>query len=329
MTFPKRLFRRRETRDSAKVTFLGLTIPPLVLYMGFWTLFPMAWGFLLAFFDYSARRSGGAFLGLGGDNPFVGLKFFGEMFNFAEDAPLVVQQFHISVKTTLVFAILVLPLNLLITLPLANLIESVHEKAKGIYRTFFFLPVLAPSVGVAIMWQYIYHPQRGLLNAIIGQITGKLTAINWVGDQSLILLGVPVALLAVIVAYLWQDMGYNLVIFIAALQSIPESVKEAAQMDGANGWQLFWHITLPLLRPTIFLTAMLTMISSFQVFDIIQVLTNGGPNEQTRVMTIDIYNNAFRFQNMGWASAVSVVLFLLVLVISIVQNRLLEAEWEY
>jgi len=331
VTSSKRLFRfpRRETRDSAKHTFLGLTVPPLVLYMGFWTLFPMVWGFLLAFFDYSARRTGSTFLGLGEDNPFVALQNFGEMLNFAEDAPLIVRQFHISVKTTLLFAFLILPLNLLITLPLAALIESVHERVKGVFRTFFFLPVLAPSVGVAIMWGYLYHPQRGLLNAIIGAVAGKLTAINWTGDQSLVLMGIPVALIAVIVAYLWQDLGYNLVIFIAALQSIPESLREAARIDGASDWQVFWHVTLPLLRPTILLAAMLTMISSFQVFDIIQVLTNGGPNEQTRVMTIDIYNNAFRFQNMGWASAVSVVLFLLVLVISLVQNRLLKTEWEY
>ena len=100
-------------------------------------------------------------------------------------------------------------------------------------------------------------------------------------------------------------------------------------MDGANGRQLFFNVILPLLKPTILLTAILTMISAFQVFDIIQVMTRGGPNEQTRVMVIDIYDSAFRFQRMGWAAAVSIVLFLLVLIISLVQNRLLRSEWEY
>ncbi len=141
--------------------------------------------------------------------------------------------------------------------------------------------------------------------------------------------GVPVALIAVIIAYLWQDLGYNLVIFIAGLQGIPESIKEAARIDGVNGWQMFRHITLPLLRPTILLAAILTMISAFQVFDIIQVMTDGGPNGQTRVLVIDIYDNAFRFQQMGWASAVALVLFVLVLIISLVQSRMLESEWEY
>ena len=141
--------------------------------------------------------------------------------------------------------------------------------------------------------------------------------------------GIPVALITVIIAYLWQDLGYNLVIFIAGLQGIPESIKEAARIDGVNGWQMFRHITLPLLRPTILLAAILTMISAFQVFDIIQVMTDGGPNGQTRVLVIDIYDNAFRFQQMGWASAVALVLFVLVLIISLVQSRMLESEWEY
>ncbi|HLE51904.1 MAG: hypothetical protein A2Z49_00490 [Chloroflexi bacterium RBG_19FT_COMBO_56_12] len=322
-------FRLRHGRDSAQKQFIFSAVTPLVLYMGFFTLFPMLWGLALAFFEYSARRSGGPVLGLGGDNPFVGLQNFGDMLNFAPDAPLNVRQFHISIRTTLLFAFLILPLNLAITLPLAVSIESAHDRLKGFFRMFFFLPVLAPSVGVAIMWSYVYHPQRGLLNGILTSLNGKLVGINWTGDQSLIFLGVPIALIAVIIAYLWQDLGYNLVIFIAALQSIPESIKDAARMDGVSGWQMFRYISLPLLKPTILLTSVLTMISSFQVFDIIQVMTEGGPNDQTRVLLLDIYNNAFRFQRMGWASAVSVVLFLMVFSISLVQTRLLRTEWEY
>ncbi|MBN2499140.1 MAG: sugar ABC transporter permease [Anaerolineales bacterium] len=316
-------------RDSAKITFLGFTVTPLILYMTFWTAFPMIWGLALAFFEYSARRQGGPILGLGGDNPFVGLRHFRDMLNFSPDAPLVVRQFHSSFKTTLLFAFLVLPLNLAITLPLAVLIESVHDRLKGVFRTFFFLPVLAPSVGVAIMWGYVFNPQRGLLNAIITLIRGKLTAISWLRDQNMLLLGIPLALVAVIIAYLWQDLGYNLVIFIAALQGIPESIKDAARVDGVNSFQMFRYVTLPLLRPTILLASVFTMISSFQVFDIIQVMTEGGPNDQTRVLVLDVYNNAFRFQRMGWASAVSIVLLLVVIVISLLQNKLLESEWEY
>jgi ABC-type sugar transport system permease subunit len=297
--------------------------------MAFWTLFPMIWGFCLSFFEYSARRSGGPILGLGGDNPFIGLRNFISMLNFAPDAPLEVRQFHTGVKITLLFAFLVVPINLAITLPLAVMIESVHVRLRGLFRLIFFLPVLAPSVGVAIMWGYIYHPQRGLLNGILSLFAGKLVGINWIGDPSLVFAGVPLALFAIIVAYLWQDLGYNMVIFIAALQGIPQSIKDAALIDGANWWQMFTRIILPLLTPTILLTAILTMISAFQVFDVIQVMTDGGPNDQTQVLLLNIYNYAFRYQRMGWAASVSLVLFLLVLGISFAQSRLLRSEWEY
>lgn len=315
-------------RDSAKKQFIVGTISPLVLYMAFWTIFPLLWGVLLAFFDYSPRNAGGI-LGFGGDNPFVGLQHFQNMLNFSPDAPLEVQQFHIGIKITLIFSALVVPLNLLVTLPLAFMIESVHERVKGIFRTLFFLPVLAPSVGVAIMWGFIFHPQRGLLNAIIGKFAGKLIGVNWTGDPKLVFWGIPVALFAIIIAYLWQDLGYNMVIFIAALQGIPQSIKDAARIDGANWWQMLTRIIIPLLMPTILLTAVLTMISAFQVFDIIQVMTDGGPKDQTQVLLLNIYNYAFRYQKMGWAAAVSIVMFLLVLTISLVQTRLLRTEWEY
>lgn len=296
--------------------------------MAFWTVFPLLWGIALAFFNYSPRQTGGL-LGFGEGNSFVGLQHFENMLNFTSDAPLEVQQFHIGIKITLLFAALVVPLNLLITLPLAFLIESINDKVKGIFRTIFFLPVLAPSVGVAIMWGFIFHPQRGLLNAILGEFTGKLVGIAWLRDSSLTVWGIPVALFAIIVAYLWQDMGYNLIIFIAALQGIPQGIKDAARIDGANWLQMFARIIIPLLMPTILLAAVLTMISAFQVFDIVQVMTEGGPDDQTQVLLLNIYSYAFRYQKMGWAAAVSIVMFLLVFSISLIQTRLLRTEWEY
>jgi len=316
-------------RTGAQKIFILSALAPMILYVAFWSLLPIVWAGALAFFDYSARRQGGPLLGLGGNNPFVGLQHFRNMLDFRPDAPLEVRLFHTSVKTTLLFAFLVVPLNLLITLPMAAMIESVHNRLRIAFRTIFFLPIVTSSVGVAIMWGYILHPQRGLLNAAIGAAAGRMVAINWTGDATLVIGPIPIALVAVIIAYLWQDIGYNLIIFIAALQGIPESIRDAAIMDGATGFTLFRHITLPLLRPTILLTAILTMISAFQVFDIFQVMTRGGPDNQTRVMTFDIYDNAFRFQNMGWAAAASVVLFLIVLAVSLIQNRMLRSEWEY
>ena len=251
------------------------------------------------------------------------------MFDVSDEAPLEVRHFHIALKVTVAFALLVVPLNLAITLPLAAMIESVGRRSRVLFRTIFFLPVLTSAVGVAIIWGFVLHPQRGLLNGLISKVTGDVTVVAWTTDPTLTFLGIPVALLTVIVAYLWQDIGYNLVIFIAALQAIPESVKDAALVDGASAWQRFRYIILPLLKPTILLASVLTMISAFQVFDLFQVMTAGGPQDQTRALSLDIYENAFRFQRMGWAAAVSLVLFLVVFTISRVQIRLLRSNWEY
>jgi ABC-type sugar transport system permease subunit len=316
-------------RQGAQRRFVAIVLSPGLAYMGVFLVLPVLWAFALAFFDFSSRRTGSPFLGLGLDNPFVGLEHFRRMFDFSKTAPLEVRQFHTALKVTLLFAFIVLPLNLAITLPLAAMIESVRGRWKVLYRTVFFLPVLTSAVGVAIIWGFVLHPQRGLLNGLISRATGKLTAIAWTTDADLVVVGVPIALVAIIVAYLWQDIGYNLVIFIAALQAIPDSVKDAARVDGATAWQTFRYITLPLLKPTILLASVLTMISSFQVFDLFQVMTNGGPDDQTRALSLDIYESAFRYQRMGWAAAVSVVLFLLVFTISLVQSRFLKPNWEY
>jgi ABC-type sugar transport system permease subunit len=316
-------------REGAQKRFVATVTLPAVAFMVVFSLLPIVWAFTLAFFDFSPRRTGTPFLGLGADNPFVGLEHFRAMLDFSADARLDVRQFHTAVKVTLTFAFLVVPLNLAITLPLAAMIESLHTRVRPLYRTIFFLPVLTSAVGVAIIWGFVLHPQNGLLNALISKVTGKTTVIAWISDPSLVFLGIPVALLAIIVAYLWQDIGYNLVIFIAAIQAIPRSVKDAARVDGASAWQTFRYVTLPLLKPTILLTSILTMISAFQVFDLFQVMTNGGPQDQTRALSLDIYENAFRFQRMGWSAAISVVLFALVFVISLVQTRFLRTSWEY
>jgi multiple sugar transport system permease protein len=327
-----RLERRRRLfggREGAQKRFVTAVMSPAIVFMAIFMVLPIVWALALSFFDFSPRRTGSPILGLGGDNPFVGLEHYRQMTDFSPDATLNVRQFHIGVKVTLLFAFIVVPVNLLITLPLAAMIESVHDRARPIFRTIFFLPVLASSVGVAIMWGFILHPQNGLLNLMISKMTGKTTVISWLGDPDLIYFGVPVALLMVIAAYLWMDIGYNMVIFIAALQAIPRSVTDAARVDGASAWQIFRHITLPLLRPTILLASILTMISAFQVFDLFQVMTEGRPDDQTLAMSLNIYRSAFRYQQMGWAAAMSVVLFLIVFVISLVQARLLRMKWEY
>ena len=314
--------------DRPQRRFRRAVLAPAVAYLALFSLLPLVWVFTLSLFSYSPRRQGAGIGGLGGDNPFVGLQNFQQLFDFSGQSQLA-ETFQQAVVTTLLFAFIVLPLNLLITLPLAVMIESVARRLRPLLRTVFFMPVLASAVAVAVIWQYVLNPQYGLANAMISKVTGHVTAIAWLNDPLLTVMGVPVALLAVTVAYLWMDIGYNLVIFIAALQGIPRSLAEAAELDGANAWQRFWMVTLPLLRPTIMLAAVLTMISSFQAFDLFQVMTLGGPDNQTRVLSLDIYENAFRFQAMGWAAAQALVLLAIVLLITLVQSRMLRTRWSY
>lgn len=301
---------------------LSVTIP-MILYESIGIL-TLLWAFILIFFKYSPGRAGGPVLGLGGSNPFIGLQHFANMIN---GVSLEARLFRTSLKNTLIFAFAVLPLNLLITLPLATLLESIGERFKTLFRGIYFLPVLTASVGVAMMWNYMYDPQQGLFNAIIRLFGGK--PLVWLSDPRAEVLGVNLGMWATIVAYLWQDYGYNMVIFIAALQGIPHELKEAAMIDGANAWQVFTRVTIPLLRPTLLFVCVMTMLSSFQVFDIIQVMTGGGPNHQTRVLMLDIYDNAFRYQRMGWAAAISFVLFLVVMTVTVIQMRVLRTDWEY
>jgi multiple sugar transport system permease protein len=320
------MVRKKKPRGGlllSKRRFVTSVTVPLLLYESL-GLFVLGWAFILIFFDYSPGRLGGPILGLGGTNPFIGLENFIEMI---KGTSVQANLFRTSLKNTLIFAVAVLPLNLAITLPLAWLLESIGTRFKALYRTIYFLPVLTSSVGVALIWMSMYDPQAGWINAIIRFFGGKPVA--WLADPRAGFANVSVAMWAVILAYLWQDYGYNMVIFIAALQGIPQELREAALIDGANPWQAFRKISLPLIRPTMLFVCVMTMLSSFQIFDIIQVMTNGNPNNQTQVLMLDIYKSAFRYQNMGWAAAESFVLFLIVMAVTIFQMRILRTNWEY
>jgi len=304
--------------------FAARTLTPIMLYTIFFSILPMLWAIVLSFYNYSPVRKGDGLLGLGGTNPFIGLGNYIAMFAQTQSARV----FRISVVNTFMITFLVLPLNLIITLPLANLIESVNFRVKGLFRTIYFLPVVTSSVAVSLIWSYIYDSQSGLLNTIIKSF-GMIPPRTWLGDPTATILGIPLAMIAIVIAYVWWDFGYNLVIFIAALQSIPKELRDAARIDGANPLQEFFYITIPLLMRTIQFVCVMTVLSAMQVFDIFWVMTQGGPQDQTTPLVLTIYKSAFRSQEMGWAAAVSMVLFILILVITLIQRRLLRTDWEY
>lgn len=311
------LFRRQHI-------FAGSTITPIMIYMMFFTLLPMLWGIVITFFRYSPTRLGGPFLGLGGGNPFVGLDNYLDLFSDSPNGIL----FRLSLKNTLIFSLVYMPLNLLVTLPLAVLIESIAQRAKTFFRTIYFLPTVTSAVAVSLVWGVIYNPTFGLLN--LGLRGVGLKGLAWLTDATTTVMGITLPMVCVIIAYLWSDMGYNLVIFIAGLQGIPDVYREAALVDGANAWQRFRYITLPLLRSTLTFVMVMTMLSAWQVFVLFFVLTNrGGPSNLTRVLVLHIYETAFRYQEMGLAATVAMALFLIIMVTTLLQLRLLRKDWEY
>ena len=325
------LFKKEVVSEGGKLTakqrrFAYTSLVPILLYLGLFSLFPILWAVVMGFFSYTPIREGSGFLGLGGANPFVGINNYIELFT-GTGKPAEV--FRLAVKNTFLFTALVLPLNLAVTLPLAVLLESVGEKFKTLFRAIYFLPTISSSVALVTIWAYMYAPGWGLLS-IMFKAVGLVPPKSWLADPNTIYFGVPLAMICVVVAHVWQDFGYNLVIFVAALQSIPKTLREAARVDGANVWQEFWLIVVPLLRRTVLLTSVLTVVSSLQVFVIFQLLTRGGPKNQTQTMLLSIYENAFRFaNNLGLSAAMSMILFIIILTLTVIQFRILRTEWEY
>jgi ABC-type sugar transport system permease subunit len=325
------LFKKDNVVEGGKLMagqrrFAYASLAPLLLYMGLFTLFPILFAMVMSFFSYTPIREGSGFLSLGGANPFVGLNNYIELFT-GTGKPAEV--FRLAVKNTFLFTALVLPLNLIVTLPLAVILESINEKFKTLFRAIYFLPAISSSVALAIIWEYIYAPGWGLLSIMFKSV-GLVPPKSWLQDPNMIYFGVPLAMICVVVAHVWQDFGFNLVIFVAALQGIPKTLREAARVDGANVWQEFWLVVVPLLRRTVLLASVLTVLSSLQVFVIFQIMTRGGPKNQTQTMLLSIYENAFRFaNNLGLASAMSMILFIIILILTVIQFRILRTEWEY
>jgi multiple sugar transport system permease protein len=205
----------------------------------------------------------------------------------------------------------VVPLNILISLGLAVWLNS---KLRGVtfYRLAFFLPVVTVTVAVSLVWKWMYEPHVGLINAALGWL--GINGPTWLGDPRW-------AMPALILMSVWKGFGYNMVVFLAGLQGIPATVHEAAVIDGASTWQRFWRITLPLLSPAIFFAVVMTVITSFQVFDQALVMTRGGPVNATNTIVLYIYQNGFEFFRMGYAAAMAWVLFAIILAFTLLQMK--------
>jgi multiple sugar transport system permease protein len=221
--------------------------------------------------------------------------------------------FWVALRNTFVFVVVAGPLSIGLSLAAAVLLSARAVRFKGIFRTIFFLPVVTTLVAIAVVWRYIYHPRFGLLNHALA--TFGVGPIDWLGDPRF-------AMPAIILMAVWKNFGFNMVIFIAGLQSIPERVYEAASVDGATPAAQFRWVTLPMLAPTFVFVLVITMIGYFQLFAEPYVMTQGGPAHATLSIVLLMYLQGFRWWTMGYAAALAFVLFAIILALTLVTLRL-------
>jgi multiple sugar transport system permease protein len=277
-----------------------LFIAPALLLIGTFFFLPVLASLLLSITDFDIYAIASL------DNArFVGLRNYLDLMQ----NPV----FWAAVRNTFYFALVGGPLTVATSLAAALLINARLVRWKGLFRTLYFVPFVTTLVAVAIVWRYLYHPQYGLLNYLLGSV--GIGPVDWLGDPRW-------AMPAIILLAVWKNFGYNMLIFIAGLQTIPAELYEAADLDGAGAWGSFRHVTLPMLAPTFLFVGVITMIGYFQLFAEPYVMTAGGPLRATTSLVLLMYEEGFRWWRMGVAAAVAFILFLIILAWSLLQFRL-------
>jgi multiple sugar transport system permease protein len=275
-------------------------VAPGLLLIGIFFAIPVVGAFLLSFTDFDIYSIGDP-----ASTRFVGLKNYTEL--------LANPLFWTALKNTMYFVLVGGPLSVVTSLAAAILVNSKLVKFRPFFRGAFFAPWVTTMVAVALVWRYLYHPQYGPINAFLGVF--GIGPIDWLGSTTW-------AMPAIILLSVWKNFGYNMLIFLAGLQSIPEELYEAAQLDGASGWQRFRHVTIPMLGPTFVFVGVVTMIAAFQIFSEPYVMTQGGPLKSTTTLVLFMYEEGFRWWRLGISAAIAVVLFLLTLAGTLIQLRL-------
>jgi multiple sugar transport system permease protein len=260
-------------------------------------LFPVLFSFLLSFAEWNFLSG------------FEGIRFAG-IRNFV--AMFTDKVFRISFWNNIVFTLTTVPIGIAVALVLAVLIKN-YAYMKTYLKMTFFIPYISSIVAVSIVWKVMLHPSMGPVNQTLAAL-GIEDLPRWFQDRDW-------ALPSIIALSVWQNLGYSLLIYMAALAAIPKELYEAAWIDGASPTQEFFRVTIPMVSPTTFFMFIINMIGSFRVFDQISVITDGGPGNATNVLAFYIYQNAFRYYRMGYASSIAWFLFVIIFVLTLLQRR--------
>jgi len=268
-----------------------LLLPTLVV-LGVFVFYPALNSFYLSLHEVEAFSTRKTFIGF--DN-----------YKMLLDSP----EYWQSIQATIAFTLLTVIPSVVLSLALAVGIDS-NPYARGLLRTIFLMPVAISSAMAAMLWIFFYNPTSGYINYVL-ELVG-IQGPNWLGDGRW-------ALLAVAIVTVWKEIGFSVIFFLAGLAAIPNDVREAAAIDGANAWQRFWQIVLPMLGPTVLFVTVVSVINSFQSFGQIHILTQGGPAGSTSTLVYNLYRDAFQNFQTGSASAQAVILFLIMLGVTAVQ----------
>jgi len=292
-----RLRLTKVARAEERAAWLFLA-PSLVLFAIF-TAIPVLSAFFISFTQWN----------LFNEVTWVGL---GNYLELAKD-----EIFAKVLGNTAYFVLISVPVQIVLAL-LCALVLNRGIKGQTFFRVVYFLPVVTSTIAAALVWAWLFNSNFGLINAGLS-LFGVTDLPKWMGSTRW-------AMPAIIIVSIWQNLGYAMVLFLAGLQNIGKDVHDAAALDGATGWDRFWYITLPLLSPTTFFVLVISIIGSFQVFELVLVMTKAGPANATNTLVYYIYQNGFQFYQMGYASAAAMVLFLIVLAFTLVQYKL-QRRW--
>ena len=289
----------------SQMIFVWICVPPIVLYFAAFYLYPVISAISLSLHRWSFMIP---------EHPFIGL----------DNYRWVLQDrvFWIALKNTLYFSVFYVILSIGIGLALGVLIYGFKEPFKSVMQTVCFIPVMTSMVVTAQVWELLYMPGYGILNYFLGFF--GLGPFLWTASPTQVM---P----SIIAMSVWKAVGYYMVLFIAGLTAIPRYLYEAAWIDGASRWQTFWKVTLPLLVPTVLFSLVTGSIGAFQVFTQVWVMTDppGGPGKSSYVLLLQVFDRGFRFYEMGKASAIAFILFVIVMAVTLVQNALLQEGFEY
>lgn len=286
--------------------FVYFVLIPIFLHMLIFIVGPIIAGFAISMMDYNPLRD---------TNNFVGLANFKQLIG----DPVLMK----ALTNTLMFVGVTVVLNIAFSLMIAQLISIFKSnKIRGFFRMAFFLPCVAPLVASSVVWaRSIYPTATGLANMMLKTI--GVNPVNWLGDPNILMW-------SIIVFTIWVDIGYNIILFSAGIDGIPTNFYEAAEMDGASAWHKFRFITLPLLGRTMTFVIIMTLISHFQMFAQFSVMVlKSGPQNSGLVLTSYVYKMAFELKNMGYASAIAVLLFAIIFIITIIQQKIQKVDWDY